>query len=69
MQFGSIAEHVLERNGSHDIDWINVSVIDRATRMKEWKVREALAIEERKPAINRDKGQGMKRVVLCSFYH
>ena len=27
----AIAEHVLERNGSHDIDWTNVRVIDRAT--------------------------------------
>ena len=52
----AIAEHVLERNGSHDIDWHNVRVIDRATGMKERKVREAFAIEERKPAMNRDKG-------------
>ena len=51
----AIAEHVLERNGSHDIDWHNVRVIDRATGMKEQKVREAFAIEERKPAMNRDK--------------
>ena len=64
MQFGSIilaeksanAEHVLERNGSHDIDWRIVRVIDRATGMKERKVREAFAIKERKPAMNRDKG-------------
>ena len=55
----AIAEHVLERNGSHDIDWHNVRVIDGATGMKErkvLKVREAFAIEERKPATNRDKG-------------
>ena len=52
----AIAEHVLERNGSHDIDWTNVRVIDRAAGMKERKVREAFAIEERKPAMNRDKG-------------
>ena len=52
----AIAEHVLQRNGSHDIDWHNVRVIDRATGMKERKVREAFAIEERKPAMNRDKG-------------
>ena len=31
-------------------------VIDRATGMKERKVREAFAIEKRKPAMNRDKG-------------
>ena len=36
--------------------WHNVRVIDRATGMKEPKVREAFAIEERKPAMNRDKG-------------
>ena len=52
----AIAEHVLERNGSHDIDWHNVRGIDRATGMKERKVQEAFAIEERKPAMNRDKG-------------
>ena len=50
------AEHDLERNGSHDTDWTNVRVIDRATGMKERKVREEFAIEERKPAMNRDKG-------------
>ena len=52
----AIAEHVLERNGSHDIDWTNVRMIYRATGMKERKVQEAFAIEERKPAMNRDKG-------------
>ena len=52
----AIAEHVLERNGSHDIDWTNVRVIDRAAGMKERKVREAFAIEERKPVMIRDKG-------------
>ena len=52
----AIAEHVLERIGSHDIDWHNVRVIDRATGVRERKVREAFAIEERKPAMNRDKG-------------
>ena len=61
MAFGSIIqteighpEHVLERNGSHDIDWTNVRVTERATGMKERKVRHAFAIEERKPAINGD---------------
>ena len=48
-------------NGSHDIDWTNVRVIGRATGMKEQKVREAFAIEERKPAMNRDKGVGKRR--------
>ena len=52
----AVAEHVLERNGSYDIDWTNVRVIDRATGMKERKVREAFLIEQRKPAMNRDKG-------------
>ena len=52
----AIAKHVLARNGSLDIDWTNVRVIDRATGMKEQKVREAFAIEERMPAMNRDKG-------------
>ena len=31
-------------------------MIDRVTGMKERKVREAFAIEERKPVMNRDKG-------------
>ena len=41
----AIAEHVLERNGSHAIDWTNVRVIDRATGMKERKVREDLRLK------------------------
>ena len=40
----AIVEHVLERNESHDIDWTNVRVIDRAIGMKERKLREALMI-------------------------
>ena len=37
-------------------------VIDGATGTKRWKVREAFAIEERKPAMNRDKGVEKSRI-------
>ena len=60
----AITEHVPERNGSHEIDWQNVRVIDRATGMKGRKVREAFAIEERKPAMNRDTGVSNSQKVL-----
>ena len=52
----AIAEHVLERNGSYDIDWTSLHVIDRARTKNERKEREAFAIEQRRPAMNRDKG-------------
>ena len=42
-------------------------MIDRATGMKERKVREAFAIEKRKPVMNRDKGAGKSRAWSCLF--
>ena len=63
----AIAEHVLERNGSHDRNWHSVHVIDRATGMRERKVQEAFAIDERKPAMNRDKGVEKSRTCYGLF--
>ena len=63
----AIAEHVLERNESHDIDWHKVRVIARATGMKERKLQQAFAITERKPVMNRDKGVEKSRTLNGLF--
>ena len=40
----------------HAIDWNSIKVLDRATSQTERRVREALHICKRKPAMNRDQG-------------
>ena len=40
----------------HEIDWDSVSIIDRAVRRTERKMREAFAILRTKSVINRDAG-------------
>ena len=47
---------VFEETDHTHIDWNSLHVIDRATRNNERKVREAFAIEEKKPGMNRDRG-------------
>ena len=52
----ALAEHVLSYKKPHEINWRSLSVVDKATNMKERKVREAFHIQKRKPGLNRDKG-------------
>ena len=54
----AIAEHVHNQSSLHemDIDWSSLCVIDRASKKKERKIREAFHIYKRKPQLNRDQG-------------
>ena len=52
----AVAEHVHDQLAQHEIDWDSVSIIDRAVRRTERKMREAFAIHRTKPVMNRDVG-------------
>ena len=52
----ALAEHVLSHEKLHEINWRSLNAVDKATNMKEPKVREAFHIQKRKPGLNRDKG-------------
>ena len=52
----ALAEPVLSFEKPHKINWRSLNVVDKATNMKERKVREAFHIQKRKPGLNRDKG-------------
>ncbi len=55
-QKSAVAEHVHNKATPHEIDWSSLQVIDTAFRQTERKIREAMHIHKRKPALNRDQG-------------
>ena len=52
----AIAEHVHNQSSLYEMDWSRLCVIDRASKKKERKIREAFHIYKRKPRLNRDQG-------------
>ena len=52
----AIAEHVHNQSSLHEMDWSSLCVIDRASKKKERKIREAFHIYRQKPRLNRDQG-------------
>ena len=52
----AIADHVHNQVVPHEIDWNSLKVIDRATKKRERKIREAFHIHKRNPGMNRDIG-------------
>ena len=51
----AVAEHVHTSAESHEIDWENINIVDRANHTRE-RIREAFHIAKRKPDMNRDEG-------------
>ena len=43
----ALAEHVLSYEKPHEINWRSLNIVDKATNMKEQKVREAFHIQKR----------------------
>ena len=52
----AVAEHVHSSAESHEIDWENVNIVDRAKNTRERRIREAFHIAKRKPDMNRVEG-------------
>ena len=52
----AVAEHVYMYVESHEIDWENKNIVDRAKNTRERRIREAFHIAKRKPDMNRDEG-------------
>ena len=55
-QKSAVAEHILQNETSHDIDWTSLKVIDRARKTRERRNREAIHIRKGDPTLNRDRG-------------
>ena len=59
----AITEHVHRFMPAHEIDWSSTTVIARARRKGERKIKESLHICKRKPELNRDIGMERSKVL------
>ena len=50
----AVAEHVHDCETPHEVDWNSLQVVDRARRRTEHKVRDAVYVYKRQPAMNRN---------------
>ena len=58
----AIAEHVHESVQPYVIDWGSMKVLDKAASQTERRIREAVHMHKRQPAMNRDQGLDFSKV-------
>ena len=58
----AISEHVHRFMPAHEIDWSSTTVIARARKIGERKIKESIHIYKRKPELNRDIGMERSEV-------
>jgi hypothetical protein len=67
MSSSAVNEH--QCNTGHQIDWHNVSILDREADMGRRKIKEAINIRKLKPALNRDQGLDLPPVYNSLLSH